>query len=271
MMNSDTILYSIIGIALRIGGAFAVLVAARWFNGWSSFRLRKVLAGTALSPSLITLTITASHYGIWLLAIMVALIVLGVAIQNVLLVAAAVFIVLGIALQQSLRDIAATINFLLFKHFESGDIVETCGIIGTVTEIELLNTTIVRADRKYAVLPNGKIQQEGLLNYSKMGILRVDMVVSISYQDDLVHAMQVIRQLLTEDSRILPDPEPLIVVLELGDNGVDIGVRPFVQAADYWRVQWDTTQALKLRFDREGITIPFPQRDVHITQPPAQD
>lgn len=271
MLENDTVLVTVLVIALRIGGAIAIVFVARWFNRWSNSRLRRILEETSITPSLTTLAITASHYGIWLLATMGALIILGVELQTVLLLAASVFIVLGIALQQSLRDLAATINFLLFKHFETGDIIETCGVIGEVTEIELLNTTIVRGDRKYAVLPNGKIQQEGLLNYSKLGILRVDMVASIGYEDDLVHAMQVIQQLLAEDPRILNDPEPIIIVLELGDSSVDIGVRPFVNATDYWQVNWDTTQAIKLRFDREGITIPYPQRDVHVTQPPPTD
>ena len=269
MLENDTFLYTLLSITIRIAGAAAILFAARKINRWISGRIRTVLQATSLTPSLTTLAITASHYGIWLLAIMGSLIVLGVELQNVLLMAAAVFIVLGIALQQSLRDLAATINFILFKHFEKGDIIETCGITGRVSEIELLNTTIVRGDRKYAVLPNGKIQQEGLINYSKTGILRVDMTVSVSYEDDLVRAMQVIQQLLTEDPRILDDPEPRIIVLKLADSGVDIGVRPYVNTADYWQVNWDTTQAMKLRFDREGITIPYPQRDVHITQSPA--
>ena len=218
---------------------------------------------------MITLTTTTTYYIIWLLAIMTALVVLGVPLDTVLLVAVAVLVVLGIALQESLRDLAATVNFILFKHFEAGDIIETCGVLGTVQEIELLNTTIIKADRKLAVLPNGQIQQNGLLNYSKTGTLRVDMVFSISYEDDLNHAKQVIKQLLGEDPRILHDPEPMIIVLELAEDGVNIGVRPYVQAQDFWWVQWDTTEAMKLRFDREGITIPYPQRDVHMKRPPS--
>lgn len=254
-------------IALRVGAATLILLLTRRLAFLSRQRLRPILMRAKLTPSMVTLAITASFYGSWLLGIMAALVVLGVPIDTVLVVAAVVFVVLGVALQQSLRDLAATVNFILFRHFEPGDLIETSGVMGIVQEIELLNTTILKADRTYAVLPNGKIQQEGLLNYSKEGTLRVDMEYMISYEDDLLRAKDVIRQLLSEDPRILSDPPPLIIVLELGDNGVALGVRPYVNAEDYWQVKWDLTEAMKLRFDREGITIPYPQRDVHVKSP----
>ena len=267
MDNLDVLLQ----IALRLGLAALVILGGRRLAALARRRLRPILQRADLSPSMLTLTSTVTYYTIWLLTIMIALIALGVPVDTVLLVAVAVLVVLGIALQESLRDIAATVNFILFKHFEPGDIIETNGVLGTVQEIELLNTTILRADRKYAVLPNGKIQQEGLLNYSRIGILRADMTFTISYEDDLKQAKKVIKQLLSEDPRILQDPEPMIVVLELGDSGIDIGVRPYVKAEDYWWVQWDTTEAMKLRFDREGITFPYPQRDVHMKQSPDSE
>ena len=222
-----------------------------------------------MTPSLITLATTVTFYGIWLVGVMAALVILGVPVDTVLLVAVGVLLVLGIALQESLRDLAATVNFIMFGHFEVGDLIETNGILGTVREIELLNTSLLCADRKVAVLPNGKIQQEGLLNYSKEGILRVDLVFTISYEDDLPRAKEVIKQLLSEDARILDDPAPMIMVLELGDSGVDIGARPYVKSEDYWRVGWDLTEAMKLRFDQQGITIPYPQQDVRVKPEPA--
>ena len=260
---------SLLEILIRLGLAALILLAGRKLADLGRSRLRPILVRARLSPSMVTLATTATYYSIWLIAIMTALVVLGVPFDTVLLIAVAVLVVLGIALQQSLRDVAATVNFILFKHFEPGDVIETNGILGTVQEIELLNTTILRADRKLAVLPNGNIQENGLLNYSKIGTLRVDMVFSISYEDDLVKAKQVIEQVLSEDPRVLRDPAPMIIVLELADSSVDIGVRPFVQSADYWQVGWDLTEAMKLRFDQEGITIPFPQRDVHMKQDSA--
>ena len=264
MLNSSTWFNYLLILALHLGGAALVMLATRKVVVIVKPRLTPVLARTDLSPSLITLASTATNYGIWLAGIMVALVVLGVSINSVFLLAAGLLVVLGIALQESLRDLAATINFVLFKHFEKGDLIETNGVLGTVQEIELLNTTILKADQRLAVLPNGQIQQNGLLNYSKIGILRVEIVVGVSYDDDILRAKQIVRQLLDEDARVLKDPEPLIIVLELGDSGVNIGVRPYVDAKDYWQVGWDLTEAIKLRFDQKGITIPYPQRDVHV-------
>jgi small conductance mechanosensitive channel len=270
MSDSHDWLVFLLILALRLGGAALVILATRRVAAIVKPRLNPVLARTDLSPSLITLASTATNYGIWLAGIMVALVVLGVSINSVFLVVAGLLVVLGIALQESLRDLAATINFVMFKHFVKGDLIETNGVLGTVQEIELLNTTILKADQRLAILPNGKIQENGLLNYSKIGILRAEIVVGISYEDDIVHAKEIIRQLLAEDARILKDPEPLIVVLELGDSSVNIGVRPFVAADDYWQVGWDMTEAIKLRFDQEDITIPYPQRDVHV-KPDSSD
>lgn len=256
----------VLRVALRIGLVILVVLVGRKLAAIGRQRLQPILKRAKLTPSMITLAITVTYYGIWISTIMLALIVVGVPIDTVLLMVGGVLVVLGIALQQSLRDIAATVNFLLYKPFEPGDIIETNNIIGTVQEIELLNTTILRADRKLAVLPNGQIQQNGLLNYSKIGTLRADMEFSISYEDDLVRAKQIIADVLSADPRVLRDPEPLIIVLTLGDNGVTIGVRPYVRAEDSWQVQWDTTEAIKLRFDKEGITIPYPQRTLHMKQ-----
>ena len=178
----------VLRIALQLGLAFLILFLGRRMATWSRRRLRPILVNAKLSPSMITLATTVTYYAVWLIVIMAALVALGVPLDTVLLVAVAVLVVLGIALQQSLRDIAATVNFILFKHFEPGDLIETNGVLGTVQEIELLNTTILCADRRFAVLPNGKIQENGLHNYSKIGTLRVDLVFSISYEDDLGRA-----------------------------------------------------------------------------------
>jgi small conductance mechanosensitive channel len=255
---------------VRVAGAALTLLVTRRVANRTRLQIRPVLVRAKLTPSMIVLTSTVAYYTVWLVGIMIAMVVFGVPLDTVFLIVVAALVVLGIALQESLRDLAATVNFILFKHFEPGDLIETNGILGTVQEIELLNTSILCADRRVAVLPNGKIQQEGLLNYSKEGILRVDMVYTISYEDDLEQAKEVIRQLLSEDARVLDEPEPLIVVLDLGDNGVDIGVRPFVKAEDHWQVLWDTTEAIKLRFDRERITIPYPQREVQMKPAPGE-
>ncbi len=201
MFESAQLLNLLIRVAIRLAGAGLILIATRNLARAGRRRLQPILKRANMTPSLITLATTVTFYGIWLVGVMAALVILGVPVDTVLLVAVGVLLVLGIALQESLRDLAATVNFIMFGHFEVGDLIETNGILGTVREIELLNTSLLCADRKVAVLPNGKIQQEGLLNYSKEGILRVDLVFTISYEDDLPRAKEVIKQLLSEDAR----------------------------------------------------------------------
>jgi len=189
---------------------------------------------------------------------------LGFPVQAVLASAGVVVVVLGVALQQSLRDLAATVNFLLFAPFKVGDTIETNGVTGTVLEIQPLSSSILRADRKTVILPNGQIQQNGIINYSKVGVLRIDMIFRISYDDDIGQARQIAQQMLDADPRVLREPHPVIIVLELGESSVNLGVRPFVKAQDYWQVEWDMNERIKLAFDAAGIAIPFPQRDIHL-------
>ncbi|MBE2240775.1 MAG: mechanosensitive ion channel [Caldilineaceae bacterium] len=247
-------------IALSVGIAFV----ARWLAPWSRRRLHPVLLRTALTPALITLAMTAVYYGVWIVAIMTILGLLGFPVQAVLASAGVVAVVLGVALQQSLRDLAATVNFLLFAPFKVGDTIETSGVTGTLLEIQPLSSVILRGDQKTVILPNGQIQQNGIINYSKVGFLRVDMVFRIGYDNDIGQARQIAQQMLEADPRVLRTPQSIIIVLELGESSVNLGVRPFVKAEDYWQVAWDMNERIKLAFDAAGVTIPFPQRDVHL-------
>jgi small conductance mechanosensitive channel len=173
---------------------------------------------------------------------------------------------LGVALQQSLRDLAASVSFVLFKPFVVGDLIETKGVTGTVEEIQLFNTVLVRWDNRVVILPNGEIQQTGITNFTKKGVLRTDLTFGIGYGDDIATARRLIEELVLADPRVLPDPPLQILVTELGDNSVNLGVRAAVASADYWALQNDLREQIKERFDQEGITIPFPQRTVHVVQ-----
>ena len=214
-----------------------------------------------------SLFLTATYYAMWILTIMVALIVLGVPATTVVAIVGIVVVVLGIALQQSLRDLAAAVNFLLFKPFVVGDLIETKGITGVVEEIQLFNTMLVRWDNRVVILPNGEIQQAGITNFTKKKVLRTDLVFGIGYDDDIAKARRVIEELVAADPRVLANPPLQILVTELGDSSVNLGVRATVAANDYWDVQNALREQVKLRFDQEGITIPFPQQMVHVVQP----
>ena len=255
---------------IRLGLAILTLLVGRWLarrgRGW----LHATLEKTDLTASLVTLFTTLTFYGIWVMTILTALAVLGVPVNYLVTVGGVVFIVLGIAMQQSLANFAATVIFLLFKPFQVGDLIETSGttgtVTGTVTEIQLFNTVLQRADGKVVTLPNAKIQGDGITNYSKADALRVDLVFGISYSDDIRQARRIAEEVLAADDRILRDPPPQVAVLELAESRVNLAVRPFAKLEDYWQVQLDLQERIKARFDEEGISIPFPQRDIHVTQ-----
>lgn len=262
----DNFLMNLLGIVLHIGAAFLMVVAGRWLARRTRIWLAQIMQRATLTPSMESLFLTTTYYAVWILTIMLALIVLGVPATAVVAVAGIVLILLGVALQQSLRDLAAAVNFLLFKPFVVGDLIETKGVTGTVEEIQLFTTTLVRWDNRMIVLPNAEIQQAGITNFTRKQVLRTDLVFRIGYDDDIATARRLIGELVLADPRVLPEPPLQILVTELADNSVNLGVRAAVSSADYWNLQNDLREQVKLRFDQEGITIPFPQHTVHIVR-----
>jgi len=260
----DTIAPNILELAIRLGAAALIYLLGRWLARTSRKWLGKVMPRTALTPSMIRLTQVLAYYSILLLTILTALAMVGVPINALLAGGAVVIVILGIALQQSLANLAATIIFLLFQPFRVGELVETNGIMGTVNEIQFFNTVINTYDNKVITIPNSKIQDNNLVNYTRLGRMMVDLPVSISYSDDLRKAKAILLELAVSDERVLKEPPPAALVKELGDNGVNLAVRAWTTSGDYWGVQFTLREQIKLRFDEEGIVIPFPQRDLHI-------
>jgi small conductance mechanosensitive channel len=256
----------LISIALRLLLVIVVLIIGRWLAGHTRGWLIKSTKRTNLTESLITLFVTLSYYGIIILTVMVALAILGVPTTTIVGIAGIVIIVLAIALQQSLGNLAATVNFLLFKPFEVGHVIQTSGVMGIVHEIELFSTVLVSADHKTHVLPNAKIQGAGLTNYSKIGTIRVDLTFSVSYESDISKAKQILVELLAEDERVLTEPPPQVFVQKLADSSIDLAAWPFVQIADFLAFQKDIAEQVKNSFDEAGIIIPYPQQDVHVSR-----
>ena len=153
---------------------------------------------------------------------------------------------------------------IIFKPLKVGDFVEIAGKKGTVREIQIFNTIINSPDNVRIIVPNGQVTGSNIMNYTVNGTRRVDLVVGVSYDDDLKKAKQVIEQVIASDSRILSDPLTTIAVSELGDSSVNFVVRPWVKATDYWDVYFNFTENVKIALDKNGITIPYPQRDVHM-------
>ena len=264
MPTESQILDFILESGLRIGLAALIFFVGRWFAKWSRRRVRPILVRANLSKSLVLLFTTLLYYGIWVTTATAMLAALGVPLSSAVYVVGIVLVILGIALQQTVRDLAAAVIFFLFKPFEPGELIGTNAFVGTVEEIQLFNTVLVQGDNRVVILPNSQVQQNGIINYSRMGTLRIDLVIGVGYGDDLRKARQVLEEIMAADPRVLRDPAPQVIVLALGDSSVNLGVRPWVKVQDYWSVQFDLTERVKLRFDAEGIKIPFPQREVHV-------
>ena len=175
----------------------------------------------------------------------------------------------GLALQGSLSNFAAGVLIVLFRPYKVGDYVEAAGISGTIEQVQILTTILKTPDNKQIIVPNGQIMDSIITNYSANDRRRVDLVVGVSYEDDLDKVRKTLEELVAADERILDDPAVTIAVSELADSSVNFIVRPWVKTADYWGVHFDLTEAIKKRFDQEGISFPFPQQDVHLYQAPA--
>jgi len=256
--------YALLQFALKIGAAILVFLFGRWLARRVRVLLHVRLAKTTLAPSMARLMILAAYYGIMLVTVILALALIGFPIEALLTASLVIVVILGIALQQSISNLAATIIFMLFQPFRLGELIDANGVLGTVKEIQFFSTMLVTGDNKEITIPNSQIQGNNLINYTRQGRLRVDFVFNVSYADDLRKVKEMLHEILTADARVLADPAPNIFVQALDDSSVNIAARPWVKPDDYWSLQWDIPERVKLRFDAEGITIPFPQRDLHL-------
>jgi small conductance mechanosensitive channel len=191
---------------------------------------------------------------------------LGVQTASFIAIIGAAGLAVGFALQGSLANFASGVMLIIFRPFKSGDYVEAGGTSGSVEAIQIFNTTLKTPDNKKVIVPNSQITGDKIVNYSAMDKRRIDLVFGIGYDDNIRQAKEILEKIITEDSRILKDPAPVIAVLELGDSSVNFAVRPWVNTADYWAVYFDITEKVKLTFDENNISIPYPQTDVHIHQ-----
>ena len=207
--------------------------------------------------------VTVASNLVFLLGLLVALSQLGFEIGPLLAGLGVAGFIIGFALQDTLGNFASGMMILIYRPYDVGDLIEAAGAFGKVSHMSLVCTTILTIDNQTLVVPNSKIWGDVIKNVTAQGIRRVDMVFGISYGDDIPHAEKVLQSILEDHEKVLKDPEPVVKLHNLGDSSVDFVVRPWVNTVDYWDVYWDVTREVKMRFDKEGIAIPFPQRDVH--------
>jgi len=189
---------------------------------------------------------------------------IGIETTSFIAVLGAAGLAIGLALQGSLANFAGGVLILMFKPFKVGDLIEAQGHIGTVKNIQIFNTVLNTADNRIVIIPNGPLSNSSMVNINQELTRRVDFVFGIGYSDDIDKAKSILQRLAAEDSRVLKDPEAMFVVSELADSSVNFTVRLWVNTEDYWGVYFCMHEAVKKAFDQEGISIPFPQQDVHM-------
>jgi small conductance mechanosensitive channel len=188
----------------------------------------------------------------------------GVETTSFVAIIGAAGLAVGLALQGTLANFAGGVLILLFKPYKVGDLIEAQGYFGEVKEIQIFITKIITPESKTVIIPNGVISNGSMMNYSEVGFLRVDLTIGISYDSDIKKAKDILMKVMEEDPKVLKDPAPLVAVSELADSSVNLAVRPHATPADYWDVYFGILEKGKIALDEAKITIPFPQRDVHL-------
>lgn len=251
---------------LSVLWALVILGVGRLAARWLTDLVRGAMRRSKVDEVLVSFFGTMVYALLLTFVILAALARVGIETLSFVAVLGALGLAIGFALQGSLSNFAAGVLLILLRPFKAGDFIEGAGVGGIVEEIEIFTTIIRTGDNKKVIVPNAKLTGDNVINYSAKDTRRVDMVIGVGYEDNLKKVRSVIDEVLAADERILKDPAPTVGVCELGDNSVNFAVRPWVATADYWPVLFDTLETLKTRFDAEGITIPYPQRDVHLYQ-----
>ncbi|MGH8222083.1 MAG: mechanosensitive ion channel family protein [Woeseiaceae bacterium] len=253
-------------LAMNLLTALLIFYVGRAIARLVSRGFRRLLEARSVDPILVSFTSSLVLWALMAFVIIAAVNELGVQTASLIALVGAAGLAVGLALQGSLANFAAGVLIVLFRPYRVGDWVEAAGVAGAVDQVQVLTTVLTTADNKRIIIPNGQIMSSIITNYSANDTRRVDLVIGVSYGDDLDEVRQAIRELVDADERILKDPECIIAVSELADSSVNFVVRPWVKTADYWAVKFGLTEAIKKRFDESGISIPFPQRDVHLYQ-----
>jgi small conductance mechanosensitive channel len=256
----------IVTYGLSFIAAILIFIIGKWLARVISRFIERIMLKANLDKTLATFVKHISYIGLLVFVVIASLNKLGVQTTSLIALIGAAGLAVGLALQGSLANFAAGIMLIIFKPFKVGDFIAAAGTMGTVVEIQIFNTILDHYDNRRIVIPNAKITGDNITNFSAIQKRRIDLVFGISYSDDIRKAKQALEKVVSTDERVLKDPKPVIAVSELGDSSVNLVCRPWVKPQDYWAVYFDTLEKGKLELEKNGITIPFPQRDVHLYQ-----
>ncbi|NNF07480.1 MAG: mechanosensitive ion channel [Candidatus Eisenbacteria bacterium] len=251
---------------IQVLGAIVILIVGRIIAGWAASMVSKALRKSKTDETLIGFLSAMVRYGILAFALIAALKKFGVETTSFVAVLGAAGLAIGLALQGSLANFAAGVMMLIFKPIKVGDLIEAGGNLGVVRKVGLFVTSMDSLENKRIIIPNATLTGDVITNLTTNGTLRVDLVAGIGYGDQIPKAKKILEEICASHPKVLKDPAPQVAVSELGDSSVNFVVRPWCKVEDYWDVYFDVTEAIKLRFDENSVSIPFPQRDVHLFQ-----
>ncbi|RPJ42710.1 MAG: hypothetical protein EHM21_12435 [Chloroflexi bacterium] len=260
----------LISAGFSIVGAIAVLIAGRWIAGLLRHSVRGLLNRTTVSPALSELIIRTVYYSILLIAVLSALVILGIPANILLTCIAILALVAAVALRESLQDLAATVNFVIFQPFKIGDQIDTNGIVGTVKEILLFETILVTLDNRQTIIPNGNIQNNTLVNLTVLPQRRLDLTVLLNYSNDVCAAKDALLEIAKADSRVLKEPAPVVDVMELGVGQVKYVLRVYARPLEIWGLLPALNERIKLLMEQRQLTVPLPQMHLDTGQNPSQ-
>lgn len=247
--------------------ALLIFIIGRIVVGVAARTIGKALTAARIDPILVNFAVAVVNTALLVLVIIFALSQLGLDTTSLVALVGAAGLAVGLALKDSLSHFAAGVMLIVFRPFKLGDYVEVGGVAGSVDKISIFSTRLKTPDNKVVTVPNGNIFGNTMTNYSEESTRRIDLVVGISYGSDLLKAKHLLDDIVGSHDKVLKDPAYRIAVSELADSSVNFIVRPWVNAADYWDVRFELLETIKLRFDAEGIEIPFPQMALHINKP----
>ena len=250
-------------ILVRFGGAIVIFLVGRWLAGVLQRSVRAVMKRTRATPALIEILARGTYYVTLIFALTLALITLGIPASLLLGTLGLIVVVAAVALRESLRDLAATVNFIVFQPIKIGEVIQTNVVSGQVQDILIFTTVMISPDNKKIIIPNGNIQSSTLVNLSALDKVRIDLSVRLSYADGLQQVKDMLVELAKANSRVLETPAPFVQVMELGDSQVEYVLRAFTSPVDFLSVRAALNEQIKTWMEQQKLSLPLPQLQMH--------
>lgn len=264
LLQSDFVTHQLIPWIISLVVALLIFFIGRWIAAKIVRISKRMMARGGMDSMLSNFLGNLLHGLLIAVVIIAALNHLGIQTTSLLVVLSAAGLAVGLALKDSLGNFSSGVMLIIFRPFREGDYVEAGGVAGTVENVGIFSTTMLTPDNREIIVPNGQIYGGTITNVSARDTRRLDLVIGISYDDDIRKARELVMEIIEQDERILKEPAPVVNVAALGESSIDLNVRPWVNKGDYWKVRPELLETIKTRFDASGISIPFPQQDVYM-------